>query len=105
MLTRSFCSIEDLQKDEEYREVVLTARIDFIAPEDLFGMLRWRFSEAEQDSLRHPQDKMETQYKYVQVCKRHSVPTMSLNAALTNPGCQRPHGSAVLDIASASARG
>lgn len=56
--------LPDLRKDEEYREVILTACIDFITPEDLFSMLQWRFDEAEQDTHKHPADRVATQYKY-----------------------------------------
>ncbi|KAF5324648.1 hypothetical protein D9611_004380 [Ephemerocybe angulata] len=57
----------NLRKDEEYREVILTACIDFITPEELFSMLQWRFDEAEQDTRRHPGDRVATQYNVFMV--------------------------------------
>ncbi|RXW24190.1 hypothetical protein EST38_g1647 [Candolleomyces aberdarensis] len=57
----------NLRKDEEYREVILTACIDFITSEDLFGMLQWRFDEAEQDTHKHPADRVATQYNVFMV--------------------------------------
>jgi hypothetical protein len=63
----------DLRKDEEYREVILTACIDFITPEDLFSMLQWRFDEAEQETHKHPADRVATQYKYVHRSYSYSV--------------------------------
>lgn len=59
-----------LQRDEEFREVILVACVDLIEAEDIFNLLKRRFDEAELDTSRHPQDRMSTQYKYVYTHQR-----------------------------------
>ncbi|TFK26396.1 ras GEF [Coprinopsis marcescibilis] len=57
----------NLRKDLEYRDVMLTACIDFITPEDLFAILTRRFDEEEKASTvssqsRRPEDRVGLQY-------------------------------------------
>jgi hypothetical protein len=56
----------DLRKDEEFREVIITASIDFNAPKGLCMMLRECFDEAEQDKHRNPENMAAMQIKLVQ---------------------------------------
>ncbi|RXW17474.1 hypothetical protein EST38_g8391 [Candolleomyces aberdarensis] len=71
----------DLSKDEEYHEVILTACVDFITPEDLFAMLQTRFEEAEEDTHNNPTNRLATQYNVFMVISywliRHQLPVNS----------------------------
>ncbi|EFI28427.1 TKL/TKL-ccin protein kinase [Coprinopsis cinerea okayama7 len=57
----------NLQKDMEFRDVMLTACIDFITPEDMFNILIRRFEDAEQGSDMRPELRLGIQYTIFKV--------------------------------------
>ncbi|KAK0459498.1 uncharacterized protein EV420DRAFT_1763213 [Desarmillaria tabescens] len=51
-----------LQKDLEYRDVLLATLVDFTPAEDFFAMLARRFYDAEVDQQLHARNRVDTQY-------------------------------------------
>ncbi|KAJ2918084.1 hypothetical protein MD484_g2342, partial [Candolleomyces efflorescens] len=58
---------EDLRKEQEFREVIITASIDFNTPKGFFKMLRECFEEAEEDRRRNPENMAATQINVFEV--------------------------------------